>query len=285
MISVIDSSVLDCIRFYMGDSEIVCRGDFRGGGKAHNTINALLNHGIQNELDKLREGRVLEIYDRAHLLQYLQVIAAIDRAMRCTQASAVQTVTWRVDRLSAVHALMVQGETEGFYSTCKRGFLPEYAHTKADVALLEIVRSPEVPCLDFELLFGSDYAKPEEAEILLPFGAVVRRTEELPLTPAEQHQYTDLHGQPPKGKYRLYLDAPHITDVHENPEALRNAIASEDVVRRVQHCLALLRDTRVLPPDELSFYCEWKDCIRRFFQQLRRTGSGCCIHSDQKTEM
>ncbi len=271
MTHMIDDSMLDCIRFYMGDPEIVRRGDFRGGPKAHNTINALLNHGIRNELDKLREGRTIEIYDRAHLVQYLNVIAAIDRAMRCTDSPSVQTVAWRVDRLSAVRMLTEQGKTEGFYSTCKRGFLPDYAHTKADVALLEIVRAPEVPCLDFELLFGADYAKPEEAEILLPFGAVVRQAEELPLTPVEREQFTDLHGQPPKGKYRLYLGMSQAEAVYESPDALWHEITAEDTVQQVKHCLTLLRNTGALPSVELTFYCGWKDKIRRYFQQLRQS--------------
>ena len=56
---------LDCIRFYMGDPEIVNRGDFRGGPKAYNTINAFLHDGIQNEIDKVSEGKMIEIYDAA----------------------------------------------------------------------------------------------------------------------------------------------------------------------------------------------------------------------------
>jgi hypothetical protein len=270
MTRTIDDSALDCIRFYMGDPEIIRRSEFRGGPNAHNTINALLNRGIQNELDKLHEGRTIEIYDRAHLVQYLNIIAAIDRAMRCTDSPSVQTVTWRVDRYSAVRTLAEQGETEGFYSTCKRGFLPEYAHTKADVALIEIVRAPEVPCLDFELLFGSDYAKPEEAEILLPFGAVVQKTEDLPLSPAELEQFTDLHGQPPKGKYRLHLGATPCETVCASPDTLWRKITSEDTVQQVRHCLALLRDTGTLPSEELAYYCSWKDNIRRYFQQIRQ---------------
>ncbi len=273
MTSMIDDFMLDCIRFYMGDPEITYRSNFRGGPDAHNTINALLNHGIRNELDKLREGRVIEIYDRAHLVQYLNVIAAIDRAMRCADSPSVQTVAWRVDRLSAVHTLTAQGKTEGFYSTCKRGFLPTYARTKVDVALLEIVRAPEVPCLDFETLFGVDYAKPEEAEILLPFGAVVRQAEELPLTPEERGRFTDLHGQPPKGKYRLYLEMPQTGAVCASPDALWHEITAESTVQQVRHCLALLRDTGALPSVELAFYCGWKDKIRCYFQQLRQNDS------------
>ncbi len=268
MHTTISNEMRDAIRFYMGDLSVVTSGKFRGGSKAYNTINALLHQGIRNELDKLREGRVLEIYDRAHLIQYLQVIEAIDRAMDCTKADAVQTVTWRVDRLSAVRTWATQSETEGFYSTCKRGFLPSYAHSKADVALMEIVRAPEVPCLDFELLFGPQYAKPEEAEILLPFGAVVQKIEELPLSDAEQATFTDQNGQPPRGKFRLYIGAPQFTS-HAD-DALLADIASEDAIRQVQQCLASLRSTGTLAPDALQFYCQWKANIRSYFDGLRQ---------------
>ncbi|MBQ9084012.1 MAG: hypothetical protein IJY28_11060 [Clostridia bacterium] len=257
------------IRFYMGDPAVVRDGKFRGGATAYNTINALLHRGIRNEQDKLREGRVLEIYDRAHLLQYLQIIEAIDRAMDCTDVAAVQTVTWRVDRLSAVRAWTDRSETEGFYSTCKRGFLPAYAHSKADVALMEIVRAPEVPCLDFERLFGPQYAKPEEAEILLPFGAVVQQMEELPLSEAERATFTDRNGNPPRGKFRLCIGVPQAKPAAD-PTALLAEIASERAVQQARQCLILLRDTGTLPPDALNFYCRWKDAIRSYFDGLRQ---------------
>lgn len=260
------TEMLDCIRFYMGDPQIVARGDFRGGPKAYNTINALLHLGVQNELDKLREGRVLEIYDRAHLISYLRLIETMDRAM--SPEAAEQTCTWRVDRLHAVETLRARGEIEGFYSTCKRGFLPEYAHTKADVALMEMVRAPGVPCLDFEALFGAGYAKPEEAEILLPFGAVVRHVEELPLSESEKTLYTDLNGEPPRGKFRIHLAPP--TDMGgSDADTWWAAVTSEEAVQHARRCLTLLRDTRQLPPADMDFYCTWKKHLQYWLAAKR----------------
>ena len=65
---------LNCIRFYMGDEKIVNSGYFKGGPKAYNTINALLHDGIWDEVDKLKEGKVIELYDVEHLKSYLDLI-------------------------------------------------------------------------------------------------------------------------------------------------------------------------------------------------------------------
>ena len=73
------NNALDCIRFYMGDPSVLDK--FRGGCKAYNTINVLLHSGIQNELDLLNEGRIVEIYDLDHLKQYMDVIVSIYQSM------------------------------------------------------------------------------------------------------------------------------------------------------------------------------------------------------------
>lgn len=256
---------LDCIRFYMGDPVIVNRGDFRGGPDAHNTINALLHGGVDNELAKLKEGRSLEIIDQSHLISYFSLIEQICSAMikYRAQHNNIPRVTYRVDRTSAIRRLKDTGRLEGFYSTCKWGYLPEYAHTKSHVALMEIVRDEDVPCLDFEMLFQGYYAKPREAEILLPFDAEIDRIEELPLTEQEQEIYTDLHGNPPEGKYRLYVMR-HRRESHSQPDAdaLFASITSKERVHRARRCLQLLAHTHGLPPEELAFYTQWKSEIR-----------------------
>ena len=51
---------INAIKFYLGDKEIVNKNVYRGGGKAYQTINALLNYGVRNEMDKALEGKVVE---------------------------------------------------------------------------------------------------------------------------------------------------------------------------------------------------------------------------------
>ena len=68
---------IDAIKFYLGDEEIVHKNVYRGGGEAYQTINALLNYGVRNEMDKALEGKVVEIYDVQHLKSYLELIKLV----------------------------------------------------------------------------------------------------------------------------------------------------------------------------------------------------------------
>ena len=65
---------IDAIKFYLGDKTIVEQLVYRGGGKAYNTINALLNLGTRNEEDKAKENKTVEIYDVEHLKSYIDLI-------------------------------------------------------------------------------------------------------------------------------------------------------------------------------------------------------------------
>ena len=259
---------LDCIRFYMGDPEIVERGDFRGGPKAYNTINALLHDGIQNEIDKITEGKVIEIYDAQHVKSYLSLIVAIYLAMekyrQCTEN--IHLTTYRVDRFSEISGLNEKKKIEGFYSTCKWGYLSEYANTKANVVLLEIVRDRGVPYLDFECLFQEYYAKPQEAEILLPFDARVKSIEKIPLTAEEQIIYRDVNGKAPVGKYRIALaeeSLKNTLDVVADEKDI-SGILEDEVIAHVKKCLEKLSKYRILDKEDFHFYTEWKKKLKQY---------------------
>ncbi len=323
---------LDCIRFYMGDPEIVNRGDFRGGPKAYNTINALLHDGIQNELDKIRDKKPIEILDGEHLRNYVDLIGTIYGAMQkrvscgaklCEDASCREVLcedtscrevlcedvsyrevlcedvscrdvlcenlscrdtnvltTYRVDRLSEIAPLQQKRRIEGFYSTCKRGYLSEYANTKTNVVLLEITRDADVPYLDFEELFEGYYAKPQEAEILLSFDARVTAVEEMELTDEERALYRDADGQEPRGKYRVLLSknvelcAENSNDLCKKDKfegvALELAsepvtwaeLSSKETIVRIQKCFLELRRYRTLTAKDLEFYTNWKQKLK-----------------------
>ena len=94
---------------------------------------------------------------------------------------------------------------QGFYSTCKWGFLEEYAHSKENIVLLEIHRDENVPYLDFEKIFESFYAKPQEAEILLPFHTRIKSVNKIQMSNEEKEKYVDKNGNPPIGKYAVTL--------------------------------------------------------------------------------
>ena len=261
---------LDCIRFYMGDPEIVNRGDFRGGPKAYNTINALLHDGIQNEMDKINEGKKIEIYDAKHLKSYMSLIATIYLAMEKYSRTNQNTrlITYRVDRFSEIAGLMEQKRIEGFYSTCKWGFLKEYANTKANIVLLEIVREKNVPYLDFECLFAEYYAKPQEAEILLPFDAGVKSIEKVTLTEEEKKTYRDVNGEEPRGKYRIFLEEEKVSLDTVDYKMNTCGIIEDEVIGRVQNCLKKLSEHRVLNKEEFQFYTDWKKKLKQYICKM-----------------
>jgi len=263
---------LDCIRFYMGDPEIVNRGDFCGGPKAYNTINALLHDGIQNEIDKISEGKKIEIYDAKHLKSYMSLIATIYLAMKkYSQINQnAHLTTHRVDRFSEIPGLMERKRIEGFYSTCKWGYLEEYANTKANIVLLEIVREKNVPYLDFECLFAEYYAKPQEAEILLPFDTGVKSIEQVPLTEKEKKIYRDVNGEVPIGKYRIFLEKEKCMTALESVDDRKDScgIFADEVIGHVQNCLKKLSESRVLDEKEFQFYTEWKKNVKQYIVKM-----------------
>lgn len=260
--SYISEQELNAIRFYMGDPQIVAEEVFCGGPKAYVTINALLHHGIQNEVSKIREGKKLEIYDVEHLRSYMYLMKDIYTAMEkyCCLEENTHLLTYRIDRVSTIESLQKNRKIEGFFSSCKWGFLREYANTKAEVVLLEIERRKDVPYLDFELLFEEYYAKPQEAEILLPFGAEIEALTELPLSQEEKELYKDMNGAAPAGKYRLLLKKPELIVQSEvENDDLWKEVVSESAVRRVQECLEKLQIYENLTGEDMKFYCEWKE--------------------------
>lgn len=259
----------DCIRFYMGDPEVVESGMFRGGPKAYNTINALLHKGIADEEEKIAEGKVIELQDADHLKQYLSLICSIYAAMLKYKNEHQESplVTYRIDRAPAIQRIMDEKRIEGFYSTCKRGYLEEYAHTKTNIVLLEIHRKKEVPYLDFEELFRDYYAKPQEAEILLPFHALVERVEKAELTEEELSKYTDMHEQPPAGKYRLWISAPDFKEAVEwklTQEQLFEAVTDGKTAARVQKCMEILMKQEPLQESDEVFYKKWKEQLHMY---------------------
>lgn len=254
---------LDAIRFYMGDSEMVESGIYQGGPKAYNTINALLHYGMEDEKEKIRDGKPIELIDDKHLKQYIEMIGDIRKAMEIYrdshQEDDVKLRSYRIDRISAVERFQKDRRIYGYFSTCKWGFLPEYAHTKSDIVMLEVERDEDVPYLDFSELFREFYAKPEEAEILLPYGAVVTELKEIPLTSEECRMYCDMNGNPPRGKWRLHVSCDKSdAEIGCGKENCDWLLTEKQIVEQISRCMRRLSEHRELSEEEERFYCEWK---------------------------
>lgn len=258
------------IRFYMGDPEAVNCGVYRGGAQAYNTINALLHPESANEEDKVREGRYIGLEDADHLKEYIDVILNIYSAMckyRDAHFCEGDKKSFRIDRKSSVDRFIADGGViAGFFSTCRWGFLPQYAHKKAGIVLLEITRSSALPCLDFSELFGDLYAKPEEAEVLLPYGGVMSRITPVPLTEEEKKIFTDLHGDPPKGKWEIYVEPTRRHYAAGGLQDLADWVCAKEQVSDVITCMRLIRETGKLPEGRQTFYDVWKSRLQIYIQ-------------------
>lgn len=273
---ILNEEELLAIRFYMGDPEVAENGPYEGGTEAYNTINALMHPGSANEQDKAKEGRVIMLTGSDQLKSYLALILHIYRAMEKYSQSSLKaggeehggaaSLTFRLDRLSSLQRFEADHHrVAGFFSTCKRGFLPEYAHKKADVVMLEVERDSSVPFLDFEDIFESCYAKPEEAEVLLPFGMIIDRMVPLNLSEQESKLYRDINGQPPAGKWRLHMTMEPWPEVSEEKlQKLYQAVTEEKTVGRVMNCMDLLTAGEMLTDDEEVFYGTWKKQLQQY---------------------
>lgn len=282
---ILNEEELMAIRFYMGDPEVAENGPYEGGTEAYNTINALMHPGSANERDKVREGRVIMLTGVDHLKSYLDIILNIYSAMekyrrycldewnggqrgstRMSEQHEAMGITYRIDRLASLQRFEEDHHrVAGFFSTCKRGFLPEYSHKKADVVMLEVGRDGSVPFLDFEDIFEEYYAKPEEAEILLPFGMIIDRMESVTVTTQEAELYRDINGQPPAGKWRLHMIMEPWPEVNEEKlQKFYQAVTEEETVRRVMTCMDLLTAGKDLTDDEEVFYGMWKAQLKQY---------------------
>ena len=262
---------IDAIKFYLGDKQIVEDEVYRGGPKAYNTINALLNLGTRNEEDKAKEKKVVEIYDVDHLKSYINLIIDVFSASikyrDNTQDNISNNTSYRVDRLSSFEAFVGNKDhkIEGFFSTCKNGLLPQYANSKQDIVLLEVVRDQSVPYLDFQELLKDFYSKPEEAEILVPFGTKIEEYYEVPLTSEEMEIYKDKNGNAPRHKYIIKLTQGDYEEVSSGlEEYYYNYLTNDDRLAHIIDSMKLRTSGKELSDYEKEIYFEWKEVFNRF---------------------
>ena len=254
----------EAIRFYMGDPAIVKDGSYRGGPEAYNTINALLHPGCDNEMDKAAEGRTIELFDRAHLQSYLKLIRLITGAMERYRRACINDPdhlhpAYRIDRASSLRRYEADGVIYGFFSACREGFLPQYAKKKEQIVLLKVERDDQLPYLDFARLFGGLYAKPEEAEILMPYGAKILSVEPMPLSEEDKHIYADRSGNPPCGKYKMLLTKGPDRVIDEGyRNNLEEAVTDKQTVARIAFLMQKLTNRQELTAAEIRDYNEWK---------------------------
>ncbi len=267
----ITNEEINAIMFYLGDKKIVEQLIYRGGPKAYNTINALLNLGTRNEEDRAKENKIVEIYDAEHLKSYIFLIINIFKASlkyrNSMEYDKSKSTSYRIDRLSSFKTFITNKDhrIEGFFSTCRNGLLPQYANSKQDIVLLEVVRDPSVPYLDFQDLLDNYYSKPEEAEILIPFGTKIANYYEVALSEEEIELYKDKNGAAPKHKYVVELTQGEYEEIFsELEEYYYNYLTNEDRLSHIINSMRLIFGGKELSACERDIYLEWKEIFNSF---------------------
>lgn len=181
----------NALRFYIGDVS----GDdpFWSDPKAYVLLNALFFPGITAESDRATEGKYLNpaiLADIPRLLGFFDDLLPAFR--KCTVDRNI--TVYRVERLSDYRLCRQCGSTLSLTSTSTAGFLDNYRDRRG-IALMRFELERGVPCIDAAKVLDK-YAKPDEAEILLPpFLELEFHDAKLSAT---ERQITDCDGTPPK---------------------------------------------------------------------------------------
>ena len=214
--------------------------------KKYIKLNALFFPGIATETARAAEGKYLNPAIIEDTDRLTGILSALLSSFRESYLNAPVT-TFRVERISDYRLMEERGQTVSFTSTSTAGFLSSYTD-RSGIALMEFRLVPGVPCLDIANVLP-EYAKPEEAEILLPPGAPLELTE-IPLT-QEQLTMTDRDGLPPQISVIVVPKAGQnrTNDCSTIPEG------GEQAGIRVYKAL---NNRRTPAPDDIELFSRWK---------------------------
>lgn len=245
----------NALRFYIGD--VSGSDGFYGDPKAYVTLNSLFFPGISAEKDRAAEGKRLNPEIAADVPRLLDFFAGLFSAFgKCTAGAAV---THRVERFSDYCYMAASGATISLTSTSKAGFLGSY-RDRIGISLMDFFLAEGSPAIDAGRELGF-YAKPEEAEILLP---PFMRLDIKELTMTEKELYlTDSQGKPPG----IYCKAKYTGEMAEYSEEscspLEDSSTAVDVLKK-------LSSGCVPEEDETREYSAWKVRLKRELHHILR---------------
>lgn len=188
--TALTKSETEALRFYIGD--VSGCDPFYGDPGAYVVLNALFFPGISAETDRAAEGKILNpaiISETGRLLGFFRGLFSAFR--KCSAQSNIRT--FRVERFSDYTKCRASGCTISMTSTSTAGFLSEY-RDRLGIALMRFTITAGTPCIDVAEALP-EYAKPQEAEILLPPFLELSLSEKQPA--GEELLLSDSAGKPP----------------------------------------------------------------------------------------
>ena len=286
---------INAIRFYQGDvrkriggtcfSKSERESGFFGIPKAYKTMNCLMFEGIDNEKERIAEDMSsLNPQIFREIEKVVDVYYDVFRAMcKCAKAGEndkkLQTL-YRTDRGISVEEMKKQGKTISFTSTSKDSCPKEYFRKKKKLTLLEIVMPSDIPCLDFEKIFGSEYYFADQKEILLP-PFLCAHFYEGKLT-EEEKEYRDAEGMPPQGKYTVVLA--NIIMPKQKKTMQECGAELQELARnkeKMANILEKLTKQDELTEQETKEYCDWKNKFRKIIIEGFETIQNECIKGEE----
>ena len=263
-----------------------------GGGSlgddmnAYKTINAMNYPGISNELERIFDDKSAinpsAIFQHAELMQKSLDLFSV--MYKYGQRMTKDRRGYRVDRASAAKLVYETGKTVSNFSTSTTGYKN---FSKADIALEEVTIMQGTPCADFKEVLGMyHYELATESEILVAPGCIVdSKPPRAPETAEEKKMKNKSYG-PASAVYEMTISAPEkpkeLTQ-EEEEDVFKSEMFISDVENRKKAAsfIAKLLDLshqgyskedvmKVIDPDELANYLEWKEAFQRVYQYRTR---------------
>ncbi len=188
--SILTEKERNALKYYIGD--VSGNDSFYGDGKAYVVLNSLFFPDIASEKMRADEGKRLNpaiIEDIPRLLDFFNCIfSAFGKA-----ELKKEYTTYRVERMSDFELCRSYGGTVSLTSTSMSGFLDAYRDRRG-IALMKFKLAKGAHCINVAEMLDY-YAKPEEAEILVPpFLSLDIRENEIS---ESERCITDCDGKPP----------------------------------------------------------------------------------------
>lgn len=245
MLTTIQENALRC---YIGDVS----GDkpFFTDEKAYVTLNSLFFPEICSESARASEGKLLNadiISDIPRLIDFFEALFSVF-GKSCIRE---YTNTYRVERTSDFELCRQFGRTVSMTSSSLGGFLDFY-RDRCGITLMKFHIPQGVHCINVSEMLGF-YAKPEEAEVLIPpfMGLEISETA---LSDREKN-ITDCNGAPPD----LSVIA-NVCGLADYSEAYDIEIVKCPAGARVYN---LLNSGKVPSDSDICEYSEWKKALQK----------------------
>ena len=236
---------IQAVRYYIGDVKNLPEDGFWNDPKAYCLLNALFFPALFSENARIKEGKIL---NSEILADVPRLTAFFEHLFSAFRKSEQHYLTYRVERYSDFMMMKQNHRTISFTSTSKAGFLKAYQDRKG-IALLKFQIPENTLCIDMQKFF-QNYAKPEEAEILLPPWLNLQ-FEDLELTDSEQ-RILDADGNPP-----VISCLVHVGTLQK--PVFREKIPSQDGNLAGIRVLEALTSDRSSSEQDISDYSLWKE--------------------------